>query len=216
MKEKWNETSNRYIAFIDIMGFSNLVYRNTHDSVKKKMLLFTKAIAKIEKVMKEGYKEDPKDFSNIRTVVFSDSVLILTPDSSKISLRTLLFACEILLAKSLESEISIKGAISYGQITADFEKSIFFGKGLIDAYKLEQQILYFGIAVDHKIEKKIRTLKLDTDNLLIRKKIPTKSGKINHYIIDWKKMAEGLFKNKSQTEILMKLYENMSGHPRIY
>ena len=216
MEEKWKETSNRYIAFLDIMGFSDLVYRNKHDYVKKKMEVFTKNLSKLEEVMKLGTEENPDTFRSIRKVIFSDSVLLITPDSTKHSLTSLIVGCEIILANSFECEIPIKGAISYGQITADFEKSLFFGKGLIDAYKLEEQLLFFGIAIDNKVDKKLRIFDISDEVLLLRRKIPTKSGKIFHNIINWGNVIEGLFDNKTQLQMLEKLYENMSGHPRLY
>ena len=217
MENNWKETTNRYIVFIDIMGFSNLVYRNTHSSVKTKMLKFSKFFSDLEKVTEEVSLKKANSLSRIKTTVFSDSVLLISEDGSAKSLKSIVVACELILAKSFDSGIAIKGAVSYGMITADFLNSLFFGKGLIDAYKLEEELLFFGIALDHKVEKKLRTLKVPLeDNLFVDKKVPTKSGKIKHKVINWLNISKDAIGSDNHIEVLEKLYENMSGRPRLY
>jgi len=215
VKKKWEETANRYIAFIDIMGFSNYVYRNEHELVKKRMLKFENIVSGTENAARTAAKSIEGLDEGIRTLVFSDSVLVLSTDSSKASLESIIIACQLLVANCLESGIAIKGAISYGKLTADFNKSLFFGKALIDAYQLEEQLSFYGIVIDHKVQKKYRTLNIEP-NYILNQSVPTKSGYISHGHVNWERVSETIHKTKSPLEILESFYEDMSGHPRKY
>lgn len=215
VKEKWEDTANRYVAFIDIMGFSNYVYRNEHELVKNRMLKFENIVSRTENAARTAAKSMDGLDKGIRTLVFSDSVLILSTDSSKASLESIIITCQLLMANCLKSGIAIKGAISYGMITADFNKSLFFGKALIDAYQLEEQLTFYGIVIDHKVQKKMRVLKVESIYIL-NQSVPTKSGNISHGHVNWARVCETIHKKTSPMEIMESFYEDMSGHPRKY
>lgn len=72
--------SYRYVAFIDIMGFKDMVLRNTHDYIyemMKKIQASTKFSASVE----WGGQKDL-----IKTTTYSDSIMIYSKDNSAESL----------------------------------------------------------------------------------------------------------------------------------
>jgi hypothetical protein len=215
----WKETAERYIAFVDIMGFSNYVYRNRHDVVKKRLTLLQSILDNTQsRINDKKYKSSYL----IKTVIFSDSILIITKDNTKDSFFSIIYACQFLLCDSFENRIPIKGALSYGTITADFEKSLFFGKALIDAYTLQEQLYVYGVVLDEKVEKRIQQRSYFINRFYcITYQTPMKSGLITHHTINW----TSAFKNyvdekeliyKNAVEIMKKFYFDMSGHPRKY
>ncbi|MDR0436880.1 MAG: hypothetical protein LBH22_01110, partial [Bacteroidales bacterium] len=48
-----------------------------------------------------------------------------------------------------------KGALAFGKMTLDTERSIFFGQPLIDAYLLQEELHYYGIIIHGSVEEKI-------------------------------------------------------------
>jgi|WetSurMetagenome_2_1015567.scaffolds.fasta_scaffold397245_2 hypothetical protein len=52
----WNETPNIFVAFLDIMGFKDRVFREKHEDVKKKLESLHPTIDNIQKEAKKGYK----------------------------------------------------------------------------------------------------------------------------------------------------------------
>ncbi len=219
--KNWVDTTERYIAFIDIMGFSNYVYRNTHELVKKRMCLLQKIIDETEGRIHRVSSELDKSPNPIKTVIFSDSILLITKDNTKNSLEYILFACQILLTESFKSKIPMKGAISYGRITADFDKSLFFGKGLIDAYTLQEQLFIYGVVLDEKIEKKAKQYPYMIKGYCIKSKTYMKSGSITHYIINWMFKSDNYNKSSESNKnkgisIMESFYSDMSGYPRKY
>jgi hypothetical protein len=49
--KKWKDTDKRYVCFVDIMGFKNFVYRNSHEAVKRRMTKFQKIISENERTI---------------------------------------------------------------------------------------------------------------------------------------------------------------------
>ena len=218
MKE-WKETTNRFIAFIDILGFENYVYRNSHLHVKKRMILLRELLSKTEQMISSVSRSMYNFGDSIRTVIFSDSILIISNDRSRNSLEILIFTCSIFLGQCLKNRIPIKGAISYGTITANFNSSLFFGKGLIDAYKLQEQLSIYGIVLDEKAEKKFKSFITIDKNDCVRCKVHTKSGKIIHYLIAWWATVQYFLTDNIDIEplkLVESFYDDMSGYPRKY
>ncbi|WNH10851.1 hypothetical protein [Thalassobellus suaedae] len=229
----WKETSNRFIAFIDIMGFSNYVYRNEHSVVKKRMNKLQSILEDTEKKIND-LKKDTLKSESIKSVIFSDSILLITKGNSEDDLKTILFTCQVFLTNCIIDKIPIKGAISYGTLTADFNKSLFFGKALIDSYNLQEELFMYGIVLDYKIEKQLLKKKDAGNGYCIQCKTPTKSGNITHYNIDWmcwhntmndlKKIKDPNDVEKLRLKIdkptaikaIQEFYTDMSGYPRKY
>jgi hypothetical protein len=178
----WKDSCDRYIGFFDIMGFKNLVYRNNHEYVKKKMYVLHEIV---DAINNDKHKNVTEVQNAIKVVIFSDSILFITKNNSPLSLKYLLLASSWFIAKCFEENIPIKGALSAGMITANFEKSIFFGKALIDAYLLQEELQIYGCVLDNHIEKKLKTLKLLNSNKIKKLKIPLKGGSATHLIINW-------------------------------
>lgn len=211
----WKLTTKRYIAFLDIMGFSDYVYRNPHAAVVKRMSIFQKIISTNGTELKEIAKLISNKDEAIKTVSFSDSVLIISSDESTASLESILFCSQMILVASFLNKIPIKGAISYGDMTADFDNSLFVGKALIDAYNLGEQLNMYGIVLDNKIERKINNYKFDLSSYCVQSAIPMKSGLITHQAINWVNWMKSREK-KDPKLTLESFFELVSGAPRKY
>ena len=111
--------------------------------------------------------------------------------------------------KSIDKNVPIKGVLSKGLITADFNQNIFFGQAIIDAYLLQEELKYYGIIITSIIEKEIINDNLELPNRLIfREKTPLKSGKIEYLNLS--------FYKDITIDKLKELYHNVDGSPRIY
>src|SRR5690606_33152910 len=121
------------------------------------------------------------------------------------------------LRTSLVEGIPIKGAIAYGQQTADFKKSLYLGMPLVDAYELQNELQLYGVILHHTFEQFINeTERLDQfEHYSNIHKYPTplKSGAVNHYIVGWFDDQPG--KNDFISQI-SRLYNTVSGNPRRY
>jgi hypothetical protein len=225
--KNWIPTCNRFVAFLDIMGFRERVYRESHENVKRLLESLYPTIEKTEKIAKDwlaGKRLKIKVDNDVHffpspavyPVLFSDSIILISSDRFMISINEMFSTVALILHEAINIEIPMKGAIAYGEMTADLNKHLYFGRPLIDAYELQSELQLYGVVLHHTCEKRINELKLITyfeDNNLLKYPIPMKSGEINHYIVNWINQSE---KEKDLLNLISNLYNNVSGTPRIY
>ncbi len=219
-KESWSVTENRFVCFLDIMGFKDMVMRNSHKHIYELLYKFSKQRETLDKarVFPEGYEID-----SLKTVSFSDSIVIFTKTDSIKCFELLTLSVSWLFAKAMEAGIAMKGAVAHGETSFNESRQIFFGQTIIDAYLLEEDAAFYGILVHDTCEKYIS----DNEKLVspfVREKYIDckpilKSGKISHLILDWTASFEKAdrldFKDNA---ILLMRNQRMrtSGSPRRY
>lgn len=154
------------------------------------------------------------DFSESKTITFSDSIVIFTRGDTVNDACKILLDAGYLIHSALENGVAIKGALSFGLITVDFESSLFFGRPIIDAYLLHDMLQLYTAVLDYNIESKFRTLEIPEHiaTLFTTYKANFKTGKITHQLIkpDAKKNID------KQIQFVEQLYDTVSGSPRVY
>lgn len=194
-------TTERYIVFLDIMGFKDRVARTKHEDLLSMLNDFNQSISRhILKHKEQG----------IRLSQFSDSILIYSSDNSRNSLQIISEVSSEVMATAISLGIPLKGAIAKGIITCDTSKQLYFGQALIDAYLLEENVKYYGILAHSSVEADIKDMEKNGFTLFRDIEAPLKSGTVSHYEICWY--------NNDQTaeENLRKIRETVSGDPRKY
>lgn len=221
----WNPTCKRFVAFMDIIGFKDMIFRKSHDEVKKTLESFQHAIGVVEREAQKRLALRGKETATpesvlggsiVRPVFFSDSIIFVSSDDSLSSAYRLLWSTEYLVGYALVSGISIKGAIAYGEQTADFDKSIHFGKPLIDAYELQEELLLYGVALHHTMEQHLidnGMMAQFEDSDLFKWPTPMQAGKISHYLVDWSQYRPA---SRKPEAITSGLYRTVSGSSRRY
>lgn len=223
---KWKKTCKRYVAFLDIMGFKDLVAREKHSDVLLMMQEITNKIKTLINV--EHGKIDGIFLSDsVKAVNFSDSIIIFSKNDSIHSYLDFLKTTGKIFAEIMIESLPIKGAIAFGEITADFENALYIGQPIIDAFLLEEEVKYYGIAIHHSVE----SAGLINENFAFSDKMleiisPLKTGNIEHYNLCWfyyalEKIVDNIEISKEGS--LKELYKivdryktNVSGSPRKY
>jgi len=215
-------TKERFVAFIDILGFKNLVENYSHEFVFNKLNTIVNSIIELEKIFKDKRKQW------IKTWIFSDSIMLVSIDDSEYSADVMLLLSANVVAKALQQELLVKGAIAFGEFTADYKKSIFFGKPLIDAFQLEEEMKVSGIILHHSFERKLKEMKYKDVNLLADGRsfdylTPMKFGTVKHLHLNWLEYAKNAKDEKGESisfekckRLIERIYFEVSGQPRIY
>ncbi len=215
---KWKNKNLRYVAFFDILGFKDLVSRFDHDIILRKLNKLKTTTQKLEN-MKWG-EEKIKKFKltihsyQTKSISFSDSILFFSNGDKMEDFIKILIDSYGLFRSAVKSGIAIKGAISFGEITVDFEKSLFFGQPIIDAFLLHEDLHMLGVILDHHAENKFcgyKNFNLINDSLTFQK-VKMKQGSISHYILTVK-TPEVI---SEMIADLKKLYKTTSGKSRKY
>lgn len=212
-KIKWKDDNHRFVCFLDIMGFKNMVDTKSHNEVKNMM----KELSKIHQFIlqqNKRFKEDEKysfyKDCEIQLVSFSDSIILFTDEDKVADFLLLTYAARRILSEAQILGIPIKGAISHGLVTADFDNSIFLGRPIIDAYLLQEELFYYGVILDHNAENfyKKNIKQFDGHSIYEFLKTPFKHGKVLHANLETE--------SKTKLEDLDKFYETVCGTTRLY
>ena len=213
-KEPWKPRDKRFVAVLDIMGFKELVAKNSHLEVYE-------ILSKINNEIQ--HQQDHFDLLYITT--FSDSIFIFTKDDTFQSFQRFIIAATIISSTILDG-IPMNGAIAFGDITVNKQKNIFFGQPIIDAHLLQESLFYYGVvfhnSVDLRIYKEGKELLSINNfkNYFIEVNTPFKDGNIICNNLNWIELLTGNVPYERQKErlndILISLRQNVSGRPRKY
>jgi len=224
-KTTWRSTCNRFVAFMDIMGFTDWVYRSSHNSVLSTMTSFRTVVQDLERDVLNPATRIPGPGTHrarhprrpfVRLASFSDSILVISSDHSFESANWTICVASVLVAVAAEHGMGMKGAIAYGRQTADFENSLQLGRPLIDAYHLQDELQMYGLVLHHSAEEQLAldgTLSKFEGGLLHRYSVPFKSGRSTHYLVD---LDLNIVPRADPYALLAKLYGRVSGSTRIY
>jgi len=116
----------KYVAFIDLLGFSNLVQQSADD----KMAL--KAVVDAIDRLKNTACENPA--TNTLITYFSDC-LVLSCERSPRALMGMLQNLVTIAENLLVVDVMVRGALTVGQIHHD--RHFMFGPAMIEAYRME-------------------------------------------------------------------------------
>lgn len=201
-------TRNRFVAFLDIMGFKDRVARNDHNEILNELEVFQSNISQYVSYHREA---------NVQIALFSDSILIYSQNDSIDSLHALADITSHIMMYAIQQEkpIPLKGAIAAGRMTCNQTKQLYFGQALIDAYLLEENVKYYGVLVHHSAES---YLKLEDFQEFRDVKAPLKGGEISHYELKWYDIVlkQGEANPKTVDDCLKNLRLTVSDEPRKY
>lgn len=156
MKNKLRDINyeERYVAFLDVLGFKDLVKSNKNDKINLYLKTIEKAIDFLKKVKIKNNLE-------LGYIVISDSIIIsvkkstITNENIEI-LKHLCIAIGFLQSILACNDIWLRGAISSGEAYFNDEKHQVIGKAYIDAYLLEEkQVSNPQVILDNKIIKEL-------------------------------------------------------------
>lgn len=129
----------KFVAYIDILGFKNIVLDKKNNSALSKLQGFHKLIYDLWEEMEFSYSKE------INGLAFSDSLIIYSKDTSSKSLENVLkFIIKLYDESLFKQELMLRGGLAKGHFKAietigfqNLNKKQFYGKAFIDAYKLE-------------------------------------------------------------------------------
>lgn len=209
-KTEWKDGAKRLVLYADIMGFSHRVTFSKHKKLKKELQGFKTFWQKRIKPLEQG--------NYIKSVQFSDSILIVANGTSKKMFNLTTKSAVCLMQSAIKLDFPIKGVLAQGEFSYDKDNELYFGLPLVEAYQLHNEMHYYGIIVHHSAEPIVKKYS-DAKNPYTKMTIPLKNGKALHYHLSWYSLDETLNpKNIKQSvnDWLDKIEEGVSGTPRIY
>lgn len=209
-QSSWLEDRERLILYADIMGFKERVLTTNHFDLRKSLLNFMDSFNRKMKPLLTG--------NYIKYVQFSDSIIIVANGTDSKMFNIITKAAICLMHGAMSHGFPIKGVLAMGQFTFDEKSELYFGKPLVDAYILHDEVYYYGIVAHHSVEPFIK--KYSYLNLpYCKDPIPLKKGKTSHYHLSWQYFKLNLSTctiSPKAEKWLATIEEKVSGTPRIY
>ena len=238
-KKTKQSKQEKFVLYLDIMGFKERVSTTPIDVLEKELLSFKTKSNQLKPLLMAG------DTGNtlMNMAQFSDSIVLVTQKDTKNDLNRISKAAVILMQIGMKTGFALRGAIAKGEMVFDVENQLFFGKALVDAYLLEEELSYYGIVFHSSMEKTIDDIRTKNSKSNTESKsntnivmylnpndkqkylpideldIPLKKGKSKHYHIAWYNLDDKLAKKDIRDEArkwLKDLRTTVSGNPRVY
>ena len=135
------EYSDCYIAYLDLLGFKVIVSSKSCEDIAK---LFDE-IQERYIVAVESSKKVLMDYRRLKIKIMSDSICLYVDSSVRNALPGLVAFCNHFQQRllRLEEPVLTRGAIVKGDLYAEKDKDIMFGKGFVQAYLMEEKTAVF-------------------------------------------------------------------------
>ena len=189
----WNDGDERLVLYLDIMGFKERVAQTAISTLKEQLLAFKRKNNRLKPLLNNTRGGVRRDF--LKMAQFSDSIVVISQKSTIEDLNRLTKASVILMQTAMESGFALRGSIASGKMIFDEANQLFFGKALVDAYLLEEDLAFYGVVFHHTAEKLVReSLESNNDIYLPIEdvELSTKKGKSKHFHIAWFKINKDL------------------------
>ena len=218
----WNDGDERLVLYLDIMGFKERVSQTAISTLKEQLLAFKRKNNRLKPLLYNTGGGIRRDF--LKMAQFSDSIVVISQKSSIEDLNKITKASVVLMQTAMESGFALRGSIAAGKMIFDETNQLFFGKALVDAYLLEEDLAFYGVVFHHTAEKLVKESLANNNKNGIYLPIedvvlPTKKGKTRHFHVAWYKTKRDLSEGNIVNDALgwlTTLRESVSGSPRTY
>ncbi len=147
--------SRRWVAYFDLLGFSELVRSERWSNV------FSYYSQTLKRFLK-----DRKADTMVERAWFSDTFLFYSIDDSKDSFLDIEFFARWFTYFSISHGTPLRGAISCGDFYADNQNSIFFGQALVEAYEYGENQNWLGFLLCPSATEEMQAIGLPADKRL--------------------------------------------------
>ncbi len=194
-------TAERFVIFLDIMGFKDRVARSSHKDILQ-------VLQELSNFISENI---PQEEEGLMFTMFSDSIIILSSDKTEETFKKIVNIASKVVEKAIEIGLPIKGALACGECTViNSNKPLYFGQNIIDAYVLEESIEIYGVALHNTVEKLAVDMAKES-SLVFDYKVKLKKSTSNHYIVSW--FANDITRSEHN---LLEIRKTVSDSPRRY
>ncbi len=139
---------NRWFAYIDLLGFTNLV---NSKSIEEVIPVYSEALRRMRIACDIGTAND-----QLLSSWFSDTFIIYTRSDSLKDFARLESAARIFFELLITNYIPVRGCISHGKLYSQAKKNIFIGPALIEAHCYGEALNWIGFCLAPSVEEKLK------------------------------------------------------------
>jgi len=151
---------DRWFAYLDLLGFKNLVQSQAIESV---LPVYAEALKRMRTACKHG-----KDEVGLISSWFSDTFIIYSRNDRLQDFVHLESAARIFFQLLLIKHIPVRGCISHGKLYSQAKRNVFVGPALIEAYTFGEALDWIGLCLAPSVEARLKTALPLNQRLLYR------------------------------------------------
>ena len=203
---------NKFVALIDILGFKDIIHKNSHEEVVHLFdnfrIYLQMGIADYKSTEDEwGRAVFDVSQSVVNSTIISDSIILWTSDSSTEAFFELVKCIHRFITFCHNTPmISLRGGITFGEFHYDYSgviegknslmvHPIMLGKALVDVYEIEKTLQFAGCIITDTVMNAARAAneplfqrywqELEKDQMVLQYEVPTKTGTMQAWTINW-------------------------------
>ena len=192
---------NSFVAFFDILGFKNMVEKNSHEELMEAYEFgLYESLDTAEKMtnLVMGMITPPNELESLKIQIYviSDSIIFIQNTLTQRGLLYIISYCRMLIGSAMADGIPIRGGLSFGPVSIENKRgTTIVGLGLTKAYNLESKQQWAGGIVDKECFEIVPKENEDLVNHLINNKknpiitkynVPQKDGSVKEELaMDW-------------------------------
>ncbi|MFD1144537.1 hypothetical protein ACFQ4C_25645 [Larkinella insperata] len=207
-----NRAGLKYIAFLDILGFSDIVENNTQEELDtfvdflirdiQNSMVSTEVGKTKMRLSHYGFTPDLYE-AKLNSLLLSDTLIFWSNDDSEESFHEIVKTVSFLMNfEAYYSHVALRGAITVGELSfVDYrithpllmvDQSTIYGKAIVEAYRIEKEQQWMGCVVTQRALGHYMTQQSSqerTDSLLadylIEYEVPYKAESRKEYVVKW-------------------------------
>ena len=133
----------------------------------------------------------------VRTLMFSDTIVMFTLGEDAEDLYAILILCTELFSRSLKRCVPLRVGIAHGPFRVNLPLQMFAGPSLVSAYWLGEQSQWLGIVVDSTVAARSRALPLEVipgQPVIDQWNVPLRSGQCQSLdVVNWPAVCQNCF-----------------------
>jgi hypothetical protein len=141
---------NRWFAYLDLLGFSDLV---SSKSIEEVIPVYSEALSR----MRSACGPRKEAGTGLLNSWFSDTFIIYTSTDSLEDFARLESAARIFFQLLITKYIPVRGCISHGKLYSQAKKNIFIGPALIESHTYGEALNWIGLCLAPSVEKKLKS-----------------------------------------------------------
>lgn len=145
-----------FVAFVDILGFKDLVTKNDTPTL---IDLYNRAIIEVNEILQKFWEtsewrahvRNPK----VKSLTISDSMVLYTEGNGLDSFLKIMAYVHAFINYLFAEGLPVRGAISFGDFVkiSNTDNNILLGKSIVQAYELEKNQDWAGCVIDEECFK---------------------------------------------------------------
>jgi len=182
------QPGRRFVAHIDILGMRAMMCRDPEAAwrVLSGLAIVRRHLSKLRLSFLKTERQECLA-ERVMSVMFSDTIILFTKSQSDEDLQAILIALCELMHKAMCSLVPIRAGLAAGLFFFNAGESMYAGPALIEAYEIGEGAQWLGIVTTQGIHEQSMQagFKSGSADLVIVSQIPTKSGLLSGFAVNW-------------------------------